>query len=76
MKVLETLILIFVTLSILVGLFFLRKKEKHYLKMKTKEALSPQLREEIEKESAENKRKKEKFEGLMSQFSGSSENKK
>ncbi|MBF0492766.1 MAG: hypothetical protein HQM15_08300 [Deltaproteobacteria bacterium] len=68
MKWFELLIFI---LSIL-GLFFwvlrLRLREQFFLNKKTKEAISPELRKSLEEESAESKRKKEKFENIMKNF--------
>ncbi|GEM_PF-3302090 len=67
---LEIILFIFLTLGAFVGIFYLRIKEQRYLKKKTKEALSPLLSAEIEKERSEEIRKKEKFEAELKRFGG------
>ena len=63
---------IFVGLSIvLLGfLVYLRRKESQYLKKSTKETLSSELYEEIEKEREINLEKKHKFEEIMKEATG------
>lgn len=70
MTVLETLLLVFLTLGFLALVVFLRIRENRYIKKSTKEALSPKLREEIEFEKSESIRKKEKFEKTLKEFTG------
>lgn len=70
MTVLETLLLVFLTLGLLALVVFLRIRENRYIKKSTKETLSPKLREEIEFEKSEFIRKKEKFEKTLKEFTG------
>ena len=66
----EIVIFIFITVSLLGWIVYLRIREQRYLKKKTKETVSKRLQEEIQKEKAENVRKKEKFETILKQLGG------
>ncbi len=70
MTILEALAAFFFALGVMVLLIFLRLRENKYLKKTTQEAISKKLREEIEYETNEVLRKKEKFEQTLKQFSG------
>ncbi len=70
MSVFETLLAIFFALGVLALVGFLRIRENRYIKKSTQEAISKELREEIEHEKSEVIRKKEKFEQTLKQFSG------
>ncbi len=59
-------------ITLLVGLVYFRVREDRFLKKKTKEAIAPHLREEFEAESAEERRKKEKFQEALKRFGGES----
>ena len=72
MSVLETLFFGLLALATLALVIYFRIRENRYVKKKTKEALSPKLRKEIEFEESEALRKKEKFEATLKQFSGES----
>ena len=65
------MILFILLLAVLIGLLiFFRRQEGRRLCMRTREALSPSLREEIEKERRENLLKKTKFEEAMQKAQG------
>ena len=68
MKWFEIIIFILSLIGVFYYLLRLRLKEEAYLKKKTKEAISQEMRASLEKESMENKRKKEKFEKIMKDF--------
>lgn len=68
MKWFELVILILASLGLFYWVARQRLKDDQFLKKSTKEAISKDLRESLEKESIENKRKKEKFDKLMKDF--------
>ncbi len=68
MSYLEITVLILLVLGVLGALVYLRTREEKYLKKKTSETFSKQVREEIEAERAENIRKKEKFREALKKF--------
>lgn len=70
MTVFEIILFILVSLGLLALAVYLRMKEQRYLKKKTKDALSKDLREEIELERSENIRKSEEFKKKLKQFGG------
>jgi len=70
MTVFETLVLILVTLGILGLATYFRVREQRYLKKKTKDSLSKDLREEIETERSENIRKAKSFQDKLKGFGG------
>jgi fructose-1,6-bisphosphatase len=60
-----------VLLITLVGLLvYFRRREGKYLRSKTREALSPTLKEEISKEREENQEKKQRFEEALKKAGG------
>ncbi|MFO1519036.1 MAG: hypothetical protein U1F57_05145 [bacterium] len=70
MKVFETILFVLVTFAIFGFFVYYRVKEQRYLKKKTSEVFSKRLREEIDEEVAENKRKREKFQDQLKRFGG------
>lgn len=65
------IILFTVLLIFLVGLLiYFRRREGKYLRMKTREALSPALKEEVSREREENLEKKQKFEEALKKAGG------
>lgn len=72
MSIFEIIFYVVLTLAVLALIVFLRIRESRYMKMKTKDALSPRLRKEIEFEESEMLRKKEKFEATLKAFTGES----
>ena len=54
--------------GLLAGLGYLRWRESRYLKKQTKDALSPSLRQEFEKEAQDAERRKKSFEGELKKF--------
>ena len=63
-------IILFIVLSILLiaGFIWLRMRDQKYLKKKTREALRPEILEELENEKKEIERKKEAFEKELNKF--------
>ncbi len=61
----ESVIYVICIVILFGGLWRVFRKDQAYLQKKTKEAISPSLREEIERERAENSEKKKKFEEAM-----------
>ncbi len=72
MSTLEISFYVLLALVTLALILYFRIRENRYLKKKTKEALSPRLRKEIEFEESEILRKKEKFEATLKAFTGES----
>ncbi len=66
----EVFSLVFLFLSLMGLLFYLRRREGRYLKKKTVETLSQSLREEIDKERQTNLEKKKKFEEALRKAGG------
>jgi len=62
----QEIVLFVLLFLVLLGLvLFFRRSENRYLKLKTKDSVSQDLKEEIEKERAENLAKKQKFEKAL-----------
>lgn len=61
----ETLFVLVLTAIVFVALVFLRQRESRYLKKRTREALRPALKEEIEKEREETLERQKKFNEAM-----------
>ncbi len=68
MKWFELLIFILSILALFYLLLRFYLRDQAFLKKKTKETMSPELRKKFEEESEEIRRKKEKFENIMKNF--------
>jgi len=67
------IILFTVLLILLVGLLvYFRRREGKYLRRKTRESLSPSLKEEIAREREDNREKKQRFEEALKRAGGDS----
>jgi hypothetical protein len=70
MEALEVVFFILLAMGTLALAIYFRVREQRYLKKKTSETFSKELREEIEEERSENIRKKEKFKEQFKRFGG------
>ena len=70
MFVLEVILFVVLCLGFLGWISYLRIRENRYLKKKTRDAISKELHEEIEKEREESTRKRDKFKDLLGRFGG------
>jgi predicted Holliday junction resolvase-like endonuclease len=70
MEALEVVFFILLAVGILALAVYFRVREQRYLKKKTSETFSKELREEIEEERSETIRKREKFKEQFKRFGG------
>lgn len=61
----EIVLFVLLFLALLGLVIFFRRSENRYLKLKTKDSVSQDLKAEIEKERSENLLKKQKFEEAL-----------
>jgi len=70
MEALEVIFFILLAGGTLALIVYFRVREQRYLKKKTSETFSKELREQIDEERSESIRKKEKFEEQFKRFGG------